>query len=191
MKVEEAQQLLKDIGFKQVGKVDGDYGPATKEAIEDFQRGYGFVNLSVDGALGPKTVAALRRSHREGGACSAFFKFREFACKHCGEIKVHRALVQGLDKYRRVVGPVRIVSGYRCVTHNRVVGGKPNSQHLYGCAADISAKVHWSEVRELKLFSGIGYQRSTNLVRHVDVRHRSPQNTTKGTPARPTVWLYG
>ena len=31
---------------------------------------------------------------------------------------------------------IRITSGYRTAAHNREVGGAPNSQHLYGRAAD-------------------------------------------------------
>ena len=29
-------------------------------------------------------------------------------------------------------------SGFRCTALNRAVGGVPNSDHLYGCAADIT-----------------------------------------------------
>lgn len=32
---------------------------------------------------------------------------------------------------------IRVSSGYRCVRLNNVVGGVQNSQHIYGCAADI------------------------------------------------------
>lgn len=34
--------------------------------------------------------------------------------------------------------PLTINSGYRCETHNRAVGGKPNSEHTKGKAADIT-----------------------------------------------------
>ena len=33
--------------------------------------------------------------------------------------------------------PIHITNAYRCVTHNRDVGGAKNSQHLLGKAADI------------------------------------------------------
>lgn len=36
--------------------------------------------------------------------------------------------------------PVTITSGYRTPEHNKKVGGVPNSQHLYGQAADIKVK---------------------------------------------------
>ena len=37
----------------------------------------------------------------------------------------------------RRFGVIRITSGYRCEELNNMVGGKPNSQHLLGQAADI------------------------------------------------------
>ena len=43
-----------------------------------------------------------------------------------------------LEPWRRHVGkPVCISSGYRCEELNRLVGGKKNSQHLKGEAADL------------------------------------------------------
>ena len=36
--------------------------------------------------------------------------------------------------------PVIITSGYRCQKLNKLVGGKVNSQHLCGCAADFIIK---------------------------------------------------
>lgn len=36
--------------------------------------------------------------------------------------------------------PISISSGYRSPAHNRKIGGAPNSQHLYGRAADFTVK---------------------------------------------------
>lgn len=36
--------------------------------------------------------------------------------------------------------PLKILSGYRTVSHNKKVGGEVNSQHLTGSAADITCK---------------------------------------------------
>ena len=39
--------------------------------------------------------------------------------------------------------PLLISSGYRCPTLNKAVGGQPDSNHMYGCAADIySPRLH-------------------------------------------------
>ena len=43
-----------------------------------------------------------------------------------------------LDPIREKFGkPITITSGYRCEKLNKLVGGKPNSQHLKGQAADL------------------------------------------------------
>lgn len=45
-----------------------------------------------------------------------------------------------LDPLREWYGkPIYVNSGYRCPQLNRMVGGKPTSQHLKGEAADITA----------------------------------------------------
>jgi len=53
--VRELQRALRSLGYS-VGKVDGQYGPATKTAVAAFQHTAG---LSEDGVFGPKTLGAL------------------------------------------------------------------------------------------------------------------------------------
>lgn len=43
-----------------------------------------------------------------------------------------------LEPAREIVGPITITSGYRNYEVNRMVGGVHDSQHLIGCAADIT-----------------------------------------------------
>jgi len=47
-------------------------------------------------------------------------------------------LATKLEEVRSVVGdkPITISSGYRCPDLNRLVGSKPTSSHVKGCAAD-------------------------------------------------------
>lgn len=52
------QHALIKLGYS-VGKPDGDYGPATQVAVEQFQADH---NLGVDGVLGPQTLAALKKA---------------------------------------------------------------------------------------------------------------------------------
>ena len=52
------QQALTRLGFSP-GKADGDYGPATKIAVEKFQVANG---LGEDGVVGPVTLAAIRKA---------------------------------------------------------------------------------------------------------------------------------
>ncbi len=155
----------------------------------DFQRGFAFYDLLVDGAAGPQTWRALQTSVDKTGRASDHFWFREFKSKGNGWIKVHRALLRGLEVYRQRYGPTKIVSGYRDPLYNRRVGGATNSQHLYGNASDLPEIASINAVRNLGVFSGIGYVHSTGRVAHVDVRHMGP-NTTGGTPSNPTVWVY-
>ncbi|MRJ09429.1 DUF882 domain-containing protein [Ornithobacterium rhinotracheale] len=53
-------------------------------------------------------------------------------------LKNLQALAKNLQVLRDFLGkPVMVNSGYRSVAHNRRIGGKVNSQHLQGKAADI------------------------------------------------------
>lgn len=67
------------------------------------------------------------------------FSRREFACKcGCGFNKINMDLVNGLQFLRDLCGqPIEISSGCRCESHNRKEGGKNNSFHLRGDAADV------------------------------------------------------
>lgn len=53
--VKKYQQKLKNLGFYK-DFVDGEYGPNTKKAVEEFQRSYG---IEIDGIVGPETWGAL------------------------------------------------------------------------------------------------------------------------------------
>lgn len=52
------QQALNSLGYS-VGKVDGDYGPATQVAVEKFQVAKG---IAEDGVVGPETLAKLQQA---------------------------------------------------------------------------------------------------------------------------------
>jgi len=109
---------------------------------------------------------------------SEHFDSTEFEC-HCGcgfgnnEGDVHPDLVERLETLRAIAGvPLRINSGCRCPAHNADVGGVPNSQHVFGTAADI--ELPWGydvdelvEYAEEAGFDGIG---AYDWGIHVDVR---------------------
>jgi peptidoglycan hydrolase-like protein with peptidoglycan-binding domain len=164
--VKQLQEILTQIGID-VGKIDGVDGPKTRAGIRQFQKIFG---LAVDGIAGPKTWAVLDKAKNV-----KHFKVREFACKHCGEIKIDINLLVKLEELRRAIGnrPIIINSGYRCPTHNRNVGGAKNSQHMYGKAVDI--RVNGMSPRTLEKYAdtvfnngGVGMGGATIV--HVDTR---------------------
>lgn len=73
------------------------------------------------------------------GDLSPHFNTEEFTCKcGCGHSKVSGELVTGLEILRELAGLAIVIDrGYSCPQHNAQVGGKPDSQHLEGTAADI------------------------------------------------------
>ena len=187
LSIKDIQEILKELGWPL--KVDGEMGKETFSAIKDFQRGFAWWDLLIDGNAGIKTKEALRYSSENDGNCSLHFKFTEFKSKGIGWIKVHRSLVRGLEEVRDKVGPLTVRSGYRDPAHNTKVGGAASSQHLHGNACDPDKDLPLDVVKGARRFSGIGIRRADNKVRHVDVRHEGP-NTTGGTPQNPTIWFY-
>lgn len=86
---------------------------------------------------------------------SPYFALQEFTRTSTGlynnpgpeEIANLQALVDNvLHPARVAMGAIRINSGYRSVTVNRMVGGSKTSHHLYGMAADLD---HWRDNEDL------------------------------------------
>ena len=76
------------------------------------------------------------------GDLSAHFNRHEFACKdNCGFDSIDPDLINKLESiHSRVDHPMVIDDGCRCPAHNAAVGGKPDSAHLRGKAADINCE---------------------------------------------------
>lgn len=171
------------------------------------------VLLDVDGIVGRKTTDALREAddRRRDGAttCSPHFSFREFACKcngtqpGCIGNYVVGPLVDAAELLRTVgysKGGLHPISGFRCPGRNTAVKKRVTSSlHQWGAALDIDPVLKTKEVKDLGVFTGIGYNRS-GLVKHVDVRGLStgrgkmldavrPVNPTASTRSKPAVFL--
>ena len=157
------QLLLEYLGVSP-GPLDGLDGPKTREACRRFQSAFG---LPATGAFDDATdhwlidavsVAMTPVDKSQSAADSdwwgdiRYFKKSEFACKcgRCGGFPAEprEEMVRIADKIRGHFGaPAHVVSGLRCPDHNRAVGGKANSQHMYGEACDIRVDgVGWSEL---------------------------------------------
>lgn len=193
----EATTILRALGWRI--RTTGEY----HQVVKLFQNAWNLgAALSVDGLVGPHTSSALRISEgrRRGRqtTASAHFSFTEFQCqcggsfKDCARIVVYRELLSSLESFRIDAYPsgLSIVSGYRCPSHNKAVGGAQYSQHLYGTAADVPLRFSWQKTAKLRLFAGIGKEASNGLVRHVDRRDVGGHNLTHGTLPNPTIWNY-
>lgn len=74
------------------------------------------------------------------------FTLSEFECR-CGcpmpaEVRANVDKLAGSLQALRddIHAPIRIVSGYRCASHNAKVGGAPRSRHIAGDAGDIQVE---------------------------------------------------
>lgn len=114
------------------------------------------------------------------GDLSPNFDRKEFACKcGCGADHVSQALVDQLQRLRNFLRrPIVIRSGVRCASYNAQVGGKPDSAHLTGDAADIACRdshTRWQIKRliyQWQLFNRIG---TGDSFLHLDVSLSLPQ----------------
>ena len=80
------------------------------------------------------------------GDLTEHFNSIEFACRGrncCGGLAiVAPILIDYAERLRcRLDVPLRINSGFRCLTHNRAVHGSPKSNHCRGTAIDIQVPV--------------------------------------------------
>lgn len=109
------------------------------------------------------------------GDVSPHFNRSEFACKcGCGFTAVDVELLGVLEGVRNHFNaPLTIDCACRCPTHNKEVGGVPDSQHVQGIAADIKVTGQSPDVvadyLEHAYPHGYGIGRY-NTFTHIDVR---------------------
>lgn len=118
-----------------------------------------------------------------------YFKASEFDCKSLpgsGGTGMDYRLVDKLDRLRHAWGrPIVVNSGFRTPTHNASVGGKPNSAHLRGLAADcrtddLRDAIKFAIFAAARGFTRIGVDLKGKYV-HLDVDPSLPG---------PAIWFY-
>lgn len=74
------------------------------------------------------------------GDLSTHFSRKEFRCHcGCGSDTIDAETLRLCEEVREIVGgPIRVLSGHRCLSHNRAVGSPDASQHVQGRAADLA-----------------------------------------------------
>jgi uncharacterized protein YcbK (DUF882 family) len=153
-------------------KVDGVIGRISLFWIHGIQSAG---SLKIDGKYGPKTHEYVKSILDSRKTNTKHFKQSEFKCRHCGSIGkgIHINLLILLESLRYLdKTPIKIISGYRCQTHNTNVNGAPKSKHRLGEAADIIVEsvspttiYQLSDIYNPK--GGVGYY--SNFT-HVDIR---------------------
>lgn len=123
--IAQVQRLLESLGHSP-GEIDGIWGPKSQAALD----------AALD-AFAPDSKTDFWDEIED-------FDREEFRCK-CGgkycsgfQHEPQEAMVRIAQKVRKHFNtPVRVISGLRCPTWNKLQGGETNSQHIYGEAADI------------------------------------------------------
>ena len=125
----------------------------------------------------------MKYGYNDSTLISAHFNASEFRCK-CGkehDFEVNPKLVENLEKLFEALDCSKIIvtSGYRCVQHDKNVGGSGTGQHTLGNAADIccygqdgqpiSSKVVCCKAQDIG-FTGIANITAAYIYTHVDVR---------------------
>lgn len=93
--VKQLQKLLNQIGYK--NKVDGTFGSGTKKAVQRYQR---VARMKPSGAVGPKTIAAIKRAASGGDmtvAAAGGYGTSGHSSKHLGDRLPLRPGMSGHD----------------------------------------------------------------------------------------------
>ena len=119
-----------------------------------------------------------------GDQLTPHFKLDEFRCPCCSKVDPVAALklAEQLEPVRADIGPVVILSSFRCPAHNAAVGGEPDSAHLCGLAADIACA--YDDERYLLVKSLV-----ENFFFRIGIKNGAVHADIMPQPA-PEMWLY-
>ncbi len=125
----------------------------------------------------------MKYQYSDSTQITPHFNAKEFRCK-CGKVhafSISNELVDKLEKLYAALNCSKIIvtSGFRCVAHDRNVGGSGTGQHTLGNAADIccysqdgqpiSSKIVCQKAQDIG-FTGIANITAAYIYTHVDVR---------------------
>lgn len=121
----------------------------------------------------------LKFKKNDEGSLSEHFYSKDFDCKcnypDCLETLIDEDLIEGLEELWTITKGFHIDSGFRCVKHNKEIGGVPDSQHLLGKAADCKSVYQYTGplmaqyAEKIKVFRKGGIGIYPTFV-HVDTR---------------------
>lgn len=99
------------------------------------------------------------------------FTPKEISCRHCGEMVLDAESMDALEELRTLWGQAIVLnSAHRCVTHNKAVGGSPNSRHLkiaFDCRCPGDQQHAFISAARKAGFTGVGRYPGKGFV-HVD-----------------------
>ena len=173
---------------------------AAVKKTQRAQMGQVYYNKYVEGVENT-TMATNTYKKGQKTKLSNNFTSLEFDCHGngcCSETIINPKLVEYVQKIRDHFGkPITVTSGYRCLVHNRSVGGATGSRHSKGDAADIVvqgvAPREVAQYAETIGIKGIGlYETSADgHFTHIDTRDvksfwygqkQAPRTTFGGSP---------
>ena len=118
-----------------------------------------------------------------------YFKIEEFACPDCHRATMNEDFLNVIDLARDYAGiPFIITSGFRCKEHNKEIGGKPNSAHLRGLAADIKAIDSYTRGKILQAINKVILEK--NLPYRIGIARTFIHWDIDPYLPNPRVWLY-
>ena len=113
-----------------------------------------------------------------------YFNRREFQCRCCGREEMDPDFIFRLALARAEADVKFIInSGWRCVVHNREVGGTIDSSHKTGLAVDLKAEYSEPRYRIIRALMLAGFNRigiRKDFI-HVDADPDKPPHV---------MWLY-
>lgn len=159
--------------------IDGVFGDRTEAAVKRFQNAY---NLKSDGIAGSATFNKIY-SIQSPDNTPIHFTYSELnKCNNTwggGKVSASRArsyakrVMWRLEAMRHALGdkPLYVSSAFRSVACNNAVNGHPNSQHMYGRAADLTGSHSLCTIAKRARYHGFNVILGPGFPNHGDHIH--------------------